>query len=55
MQLDTGMPVANGMLTTDTEEQAQARAAAKGREARRVAVEMAQPRARDRQAAQVRR
>jgi 6,7-dimethyl-8-ribityllumazine synthase len=39
--LDTGVPVANGILTTDTEEQAQARAAAKGRDCAEVAVEMA--------------
>jgi 6,7-dimethyl-8-ribityllumazine synthase len=41
VQLETGVPVANGVLTTDTEEQAQARAADKGAEAARVAVEMA--------------
>jgi 6,7-dimethyl-8-ribityllumazine synthase len=40
VQLETGMPVANGVLTTDTEEQARARIA-KGAEAARVAVEMA--------------
>ena len=39
--LDTGIPVANGILTTDTEEQAQARARAKGRDCAEVAVEMA--------------
>src|SRR5699024_836303 len=39
--LETGVPVANGVLTTDTEEQAKARAADKGRECARVAVEMA--------------
>jgi len=38
--LETGLPVANGILTTDTEEQAQARKD-KGAEAVRVAVEMA--------------
>jgi 6,7-dimethyl-8-ribityllumazine synthase len=41
VQLETGMPVANGVLTTENEEQARARAGAKGREAARVAVEMA--------------
>ena len=41
VQLETGIPVANGVLTTDTEAQAQARAAVKGAEAARVAVEMA--------------
>lgn len=40
VQLDTGVPIANGVLTTDTEEQARARIA-KGAEAARVAVEMA--------------
>jgi 6,7-dimethyl-8-ribityllumazine synthase len=39
--LDEGVPVGNGVLTTDTEEQARARAAVKGAEAGRVAVEMA--------------
>jgi len=39
--LDTGVPVANGILTTDTEEQAQARAVEKGRDCAAVAVEMA--------------
>jgi 6,7-dimethyl-8-ribityllumazine synthase len=41
VQLDTGVPVANGILTTDTDEQAAARAAAKGRDCAQVAVEMA--------------
>jgi 6,7-dimethyl-8-ribityllumazine synthase len=41
VQLETGIPVANGVLTTETEEQALARAAVKGAEAARVAVEMA--------------
>jgi 6,7-dimethyl-8-ribityllumazine synthase len=40
VQLETGVPVANGVLTTDTEEQARARIS-KGAEAARVAVEMA--------------
>lgn len=39
--LETGIPVANGVLTTDTEEQAESRAADKGRDCARVAVEMA--------------
>jgi 6,7-dimethyl-8-ribityllumazine synthase len=41
VQLETGLPIANGVLTTDTDEQAQARAPVKGAEAARVAVEMA--------------
>jgi len=41
VQLETGVPVANGVLTTETEAQASERAAAKGAEAARVAVEMA--------------
>jgi len=41
LQLDTGIPVANGILTTDTEAQAEARAAPKGRDCADVAVEMA--------------
>jgi len=41
VQLETGIPVANGVLTTSTEEQARSRAAVKGAEAARVAVEMA--------------
>jgi 6,7-dimethyl-8-ribityllumazine synthase len=39
--LDTGIPVANGILTTETEEQAHARAAQKGRDCAEAAVEMA--------------
>jgi len=39
--LETGVPVANGVLTTDTDEQAQARADEKGRDCAQVAVEMA--------------
>ena len=39
--LETGLPVANGILTTDTEEQAQARATQKGKDCAEVAVEMA--------------
>jgi len=38
---ETGTPVLNGVLTTDTEAQAQARAAEKGRDCARGAVEMA--------------
>ena len=41
VQLETGIPVANGVLTTSTEDQARARAPVKGAEAARVAVEMA--------------
>ena len=41
VQLDTGMPVANGVLTTDTDEQAHARTANKGAEAAACAIEMA--------------
>jgi 6,7-dimethyl-8-ribityllumazine synthase len=41
VQLETGVPIANAVLTTNTEEQARARAAEKGAEAARVAVEMA--------------
>jgi len=39
--LETGVPVANGVLTTDTDAQAEARAEEKGRDCARVAVEMA--------------
>jgi 6,7-dimethyl-8-ribityllumazine synthase len=39
--LETGVPVANGVLTTENEEQAQSRAAEKGRDCAQVAVEMA--------------
>lgn len=41
VSLETGVPVANGVLTTDTEEQAEARVAEKGRDCARAAVEMA--------------
>lgn len=41
VQLETGIPIANGVLTTETEEQARARTVVKGAEAGRVAVEMA--------------
>ena len=41
VSLETGIPVANGVLTTDTDEQAEERAADKGRDCARCAVEMA--------------
>lgn len=41
VQLETGVPVANGVLTTNDEKQAMERAPVKGAEAARVAVEMA--------------
>jgi len=41
VSLETGIPVANGVLTTDTDEQAEVRAADKGRDCARTAVEMA--------------
>ena len=41
VQLDSGIPVANGILTADTEEQAQERAARKGKDCAEAAVEMA--------------
>lgn len=41
VSLETGIPVANGVLTTETDEQAQARAAQKGRDCAQAAVEMA--------------
>ena len=41
VQLETGIPVANGVLTTENDAQAVARAPVKGAEAARVAVEMA--------------
>ncbi len=41
VQLDTGVPVANGVLTTDTDEQAHARTGSKGTEAAACAIEMA--------------
>ena len=41
VSLDNGVPVANAILTVDTDEQAQERMHAKGAEAARVAVEMA--------------
>jgi 6,7-dimethyl-8-ribityllumazine synthase len=39
--LDTGIPIANAVLTTENDEQAEARMAEKGVDAARVAVEMA--------------
>jgi 6,7-dimethyl-8-ribityllumazine synthase len=39
--LETGIPVANGVLTTETDEQAEARAADKGRDCAQCAFEMA--------------
>ena len=41
VQLEYGVPIANGVLTTSTEAQARERALVKGAEAARVAVEMA--------------
>ena len=41
VQLEFGIPIGNGILTTDTDEQASARADAKGRDAALAAVEMA--------------
>jgi 6,7-dimethyl-8-ribityllumazine synthase len=41
VSLQYGVPIANAILTCDTEEQTQARVAEKGRDAARVAVEMA--------------
>jgi 6,7-dimethyl-8-ribityllumazine synthase len=40
VQLDRGIPVVNAVLTTDSEEQAEARMNEKGEEAARVAIEM---------------
>lgn len=41
VQLDTGVPIANGVLTTDTDAQAEARVKEKGADCARAAVEMA--------------
>jgi 6,7-dimethyl-8-ribityllumazine synthase len=41
VQLESGIPIGNGILTTDTEAQATARADAKGFEAARAALELA--------------
>jgi 6,7-dimethyl-8-ribityllumazine synthase len=40
VSLDYGVPIANAILTVDTDEQAHARTGVKGAEAARVAVEM---------------
>ncbi|KAF7600795.1 MAG: 6,7-dimethyl-8-ribityllumazine synthase [Candidatus Dactylopiibacterium carminicum] len=41
VQLDTGVPIANGVLTTNTDEQAEVRMGVKGRECAECAIEMA--------------
>ncbi|HSI45957.1 MAG TPA: 6,7-dimethyl-8-ribityllumazine synthase [Methylophilus sp.] len=41
VQRDTGVPVANAILTTENDEQAEARISVKGAEAAQVAIEMA--------------
>ena len=41
VQLDNGLPIANAILTTDTDEQAEERMMVKGEEAALVAIEMA--------------
>jgi 6,7-dimethyl-8-ribityllumazine synthase len=41
VQLDTGLPVANGVLTTEDDDQALARMGVKGADCAEVAVEMA--------------
>ena len=41
VQLEFGIPIGNGILTTDTEEQARARTESKGRDAALAALEMA--------------
>lgn len=41
VQLDTGLPIANGVLTTNTDEQAAVRMEIKGRECAQCAIEMA--------------
>lgn len=40
VQLDSGLPIANAILTTDTEQQAEERMSGKGAEAALVAIEM---------------
>lgn len=40
VQLDNGLPIANAILTTDTDEQAEERMITKGEEAAQVAIEM---------------
>lgn len=41
VSLDTGLPIANGILTTETDEQAEERMAQKGADCAAVAIEMA--------------
>jgi 6,7-dimethyl-8-ribityllumazine synthase len=41
VQLDTGVPIANGILTCETDEQAEVRMREKGRDCAQAAVEMA--------------
>ena len=41
VQLDSGVPIANGVLTTDDDDQAEARMSAKGADVARAAIEMA--------------
>jgi len=41
VQLHAGVPIANAILTTDTDEQAEVRISVKGAEAALVAIEMA--------------
>jgi 6,7-dimethyl-8-ribityllumazine synthase len=41
VQLDTGVPIANGVLTTDTDEQAEVRMEQKGADCAEAAIEMA--------------
>ena len=41
MALDSGVPIANGILTTESDEQAEVRASQKARDCAEVAVEMA--------------
>ena len=41
ISLDHGIPIANAVLTTENDDQAEARMAGKGADAARVAVEMA--------------
>jgi 6,7-dimethyl-8-ribityllumazine synthase len=41
VQLETGVPIANGILTTDTDDQARARMMEKGADCARAAIEMA--------------
>ena len=41
VQLDTGVPIANGVLTTDNDDQAHARIAEKGADCANAAIEMA--------------